>query len=283
MIIDFHTHTFPDRIAAAAIGKLQDAGHIPAFTDGTMKGLAESKERAGICVGVVLPVATNPAKVQAMNDLSLQLSGVHCLEYFGCIHPFMENAEAEIRRIARAGLKGVKIHPVYQGVDIDDKRFVRILEAAGSENLIVVTHAGDDVGFPGVRHCSPAMIRNALRQAGPVRLVAAHMGGWRNWDTVTEQLLDTSVMLDTAFSLGRIVPRAGENYYNEEELKLLEEDAFCKIVRAFGSERVLFGTDCPWENQTESVKRIRSLPLTDEEKQNIFCNNARTLLGMRTQ
>ena len=48
MIIDFHTHTFPDKIAAAAIDKLQHASHSKAFTSGTVSGLQASMQRAGI-------------------------------------------------------------------------------------------------------------------------------------------------------------------------------------------------------------------------------------------
>jgi len=280
MIIDFHTHTFPDRIAAAAIEKLQEAGHIPAYTDGTRQGLVQSMDKAGIKISVVLPVATNPSKVQSMNDLSLQLSGQYCAIYFGCIHPYMENAAQEIHRIARAGLKGVKIHPVYQGVDIDDERFLRILEAAGEENMPIVMHAGDDIGFPGVRHCTPRMIRKALMRVGPVQLVAAHMGGWRNWEEAEQELADTSVMIDTSFSLGSITPRAGEKHYEKEQLRLLDEEQFVRIVRAFGSQRVLFGTDSPWENQTTALEKLNHLPLNEAEKQNILCENARKLLGI---
>lgn len=278
MVIDFHTHTFPERIAAAAMEKLQDAGHIPAHTDGTRPGLVKSMEEAGIKASVVLPVATNPQKVQSMNDLSLLMSGQYGLIYFGCVHPLMENAAQEIRRIARAGLKGIKIHPVYQGVDIDDPRFLRILEAAGEENMTVVMHAGDDIGFPGVRHCAPRMIRRALAQAGPVQLVAAHMGGWRNWEEAAQELADTQALIDTSFSLGHITPRAGENHYADEELRLLDETQFVRMVRIFGSERVLFGTDSPWASQKDALKTFSRLPLSETEKQNILCNNARRLL-----
>ena len=278
MIIDFHTHTFPDKIAAAAIGKLQDMAHIPAFTNGTVQGLADSMQAAQIKTSVVLPVATNPAKVQSMNDVSVQLDGQNGLVYFGCAHPDMENPKEEMRRIACAGLKGVKIHPVYQGVDMDDVRFLRILEAAGEENLIVVTHAGDDIGFPGVTHCAPRMIKSALKQVGPVKFIAAHMGGWHNWDEVMQELPDSSVMIDTSFSLGAITPRSGENHYTQEQLQLLSAERFCEIVRLFGSERVLFGSDSPWGCQTQAVRDFLNLPLTENEKQDILHHNALRLL-----
>ena len=113
MIIDFHTHTFPDKIADAALAKLRAASHTLSFTNGTVSGLRESMGRAGIDWSVVLPVATNPLKVSSINDLSASLTGRDGLIYFGCIHPDMENPAEEICRIAKLGLKGIKLHPVY--------------------------------------------------------------------------------------------------------------------------------------------------------------------------
>jgi predicted TIM-barrel fold metal-dependent hydrolase len=277
MIIDFHTHTFPDKIADAALTKLRAASHTISFTNGTVSGLRESMESAGINWSVVLPVATNPLKVGSINDLSAALTEKEGLIYFGCIHPDMENAKGEIARIAQMGLKGIKIHPVYQGVDIDDIRFLRILEAAGEHDLIVVTHNGDDIGFPGVVHCTPQMARNALKQVGKVKLVLAHMGGWKNWETVADALLDTSAYLDTAFSLGALVQSEPKHYSPEEE-KLLSEEDFCKLVCAFGANRVLFGTDSPWSDQKREVEAISALPLTEDEKKAIFFENAKKLL-----
>ena len=277
-MIDFHTHTFPEKIAAAAIGKLQQASHSAAFTDGTVAGLRASMARAGIDASVLLPVATNPVKVQSMNDLSIRMNGQEGLVWFGCMHPDTEGWHAELSRIADAGLKGIKLHPVYQGADIDDPRNLRILQRAGELGLILVMHAGDDIGFPGVVRCSPQMTRRALQQAGPVQLVCAHMGGWRNWQEVADALLDTPALLDTAFSLGAIEPV--DDHYAPDELPMLSDEDFVALVRAFGSRRVLFGTDSPWDDMAQCVARIRALPLTDAEKADIFDNNACRLLGL---
>lgn len=278
MVIDFHTHTFPDRIAAAAIAKMQGDCHSAAFTEGTASALSASMQRSGINYSVVLSVATNPTKVSSINQVSAAASGKNGLIYFGCIHPDMPDWHAELGRIAALGLKGIKLHPVYQGADFDDIRNLRILERAGELDLIVVTHAGDDIGFPGVVRCSPEMIRSATHQVGAVRLVLAHMGGWRNWERVSELLADTQVYLDTSFSLGVITPI--DDHYSPNELPLLDAENFCRLVRSFGVERILFGTDSPWSSQQQSRKDIESLPLTPEEIAAILGGNASRLLKL---
>ena len=277
-MIDFHTHTFPDRIAAAAVGKLEQKAHATSFSDGTREGLLRCMQAAGIDHAVVLPVATNPLKCASMNDTSHALDGRDNLTYFAAIHPDALDWHKELGRAKALGFKGVKIHPVYQDVPIDDPRFVRILERCGELGLIVVMHGGLDIGFPGVERCSPQRLRAALRQAGPVTLVAAHMGGWRNWREVPENLLDTGVYLDTAYTLGAISPI--DSHYAPEELPMLADERFVELVRIFGSHRVLFGTDSPWDDMSACVARIRALPLTEAEKADIFDSNARRLLGM---
>ena len=149
MIIDFHTHTFPEKIAATTIEKLEGMSHTRAYVDGTQTGLLAAMDATGIDLSVILPVATNTRQVAKVNDVSAALNGQEKVLSFGCMHPDLETWEQELERIAALGLKGIKIHPVYQDVDIDDVRYLRILDKCGQLGLIVVTHAGLDVGFPG--------------------------------------------------------------------------------------------------------------------------------------
>ncbi len=282
MIVDIHTHTFPDKIAAPTIEKLRSMSHTKPFSSGTVDALRESMSAAGVDRSVVLPVATNPRQVVHVNDASVQLNdraaetGIYS---FGCMHPDFPDWKNELSRVAGLGLKGIKLHPVYQGVDLDDPRFLRILDRAAEVGLVVLTHAGLDVGFPGRVNCSPEMALRALKQVGPVPLILAHMGGWRCWDQVEELLWDTRAYLDTSFSLGSMTP-LGDGYYGPGDLKLLGAEQFVRMVRKFGSQRVLFGTDSPWSDQRDSLAQLRALPLTAEELEDILGGNARRLLGI---
>ena len=279
MIIDIHTHTFPQKIAQRALEKLSDASGTAPYLDGTDAALRVSMRSAGIDWSVVLPVATNPDKCGHINEASAQENGRDGLLFFGAMHPDHASWRAELDHISALGLRGLKLHPVYQGADFDDPRNLRILERAGELGLTVITHAGDDIGFPGTVHCSPEMVANALRQVGPVRLILAHMGGWRNWDRVEALLAQSSVYLDTSFSTGRIPTRL-DGRFRGKPLELLDNDAFLRMVRLFGAERILFGTDSPWSDQKQSLTWLRSLPLTEEEKAAILGGNAARLLGL---
>ena len=276
MIIDFHTHTFPERIAARAIAGIQANCHSAAFADGTDAALRRSMAEAGIHRAVVLPVATNPTKLASMNGPVLEKREEDGLIRFGAMHPAAEDWKEQLEALARAGEPGIKLHPVYQGVDITDSRYLRILDRCGQLGLIVVMHAGDEIAYPGQVRCSPEMIARALSQVGPVKTVLAHMGGWKNWDRVVEHIGPTGAFVDTSLSLGKIQPLEP----GQEERLLLRREAFCELVRCLGSHRVLFGTDSPWADQKAERETIGALDLTEKQKREILLENAAEILGL---
>ena len=289
-VIDIHTHAFPEKVAAAAIQKLQGMSHTRPFTDGTVFGLSASMKEGGIRYSVLQPVATNPKQVPHVNDSAIQTNGSGMetgILSFGCMHPDFENWRDELGRVAEAGLKGIKLHPVYQGVDIDDPRYLRILDRAGELGLAVQIHAGWDVSFLSSNsdggQALPGKILHALRSVGPVTLILAHMGGWRCWDEAEELLSETGVYIDTAFSIGSMTPN-GDGYYKApEELVMLEDVQALRVIRRFGANRVLFGTDSPWSDQAETLRSIQSLPFSEEEKAAILYGNAARLLGLNPE
>ena len=187
--------------------------------------------------------------------------------------------EVELARIAALGLKGIKLHPAYQATRFDDIRYLRILDRAGELGLVVLTHAGIDIGIPAPTYCDPEMVLRALEQVGPVTLILAHMGGWRQWDQVEALLPQSSVLLDTAFSYGDLTPLEGHPF-SEDQLHMMEQEQFVRFVRKFGAQRLLFGTDSPWGDQSADVASIRALPLSSEERDAILGGNAQRLLGL---
>ena len=278
MIVDFHTHTFPPKVAPKALEKLRIASGTDPFTDGTDAMLLESMQAAGIDRSVVLPVATDPLQCDKINRKNAEKQGMRLI-FFGAMHPECADWKEELTRLAAMGFRGIKLHPVYQGVDFNDPKYLRILDRAGELGLTVVIHAGDDIGYPGVVRSSPEMIADALRQLGPVRLVAAHMGGWCNWERVVPLLAETGVYLDTAFSLGELQGSESGRFAGSK-LSLLTPEAFVHLVRAFGADRILFGTDSPWDDQAAALQRLHALPLTDSEQKAILGGNAERLLGL---
>lgn len=265
MVIDFHTHIFPDAIAEKSIAHLEKVGGIKAATDGTLNGLLASMERSGVDLSVILPVVTKPSQFDSINKFAAKVNETYAgrLLSFGGIHPDCEDYKAKLDAIKAYGLPGVKIHPDYQGVMIDDVRYMNIIEYASQLGLIVIVHAGVDIGLPDPVHCPPEKARKVIDAIRPEKLVLAHYGGWKQWEEVYEYLAGENVWLDTSFTLDYI-----------------EQDMFLKIFEKHDPKKILFATDSPWSDAKRTVEGIRNLPLPAAAIEDVLAGNAKRLLGM---
>lgn len=264
MVIDFHTHTFPDKIAEKSIAFLEKAGGMKAVCDARRSTLLSVMQNGGADISVVLPVATSPKQEQTINSLSAEINGKDNIYYFGAIHPDCENVEETLDFIKSAGLRGIKLHPDYQGVYFDDERYVKIISGAVKRDLYVVTHAGVDVAYPNDVHCTPDMVLSVLERVGDTKnkLILAHMGGYGLPEEVLEKLCGLPVFMDTAAVLDLYPEKCAE------------------IIKKHGADRVLFATDSPWKSQKAYTELFNSLGLTDAEKEMIFYKNGMKILGI---
>ena len=268
MVIDFHTHIFPDALAPKTIPHLAKVSGVDAFTDGTADGLRASMDAAGIDWSVVLPVVTKPSQFDSIQRFAVQINAQHDrLISFGGIHPDCEDIEQKLDAIVSLGLKGIKLHPDYQGVFIDDERYVRILQAAVDHDLLISIHAGVDIGLPEPVHCPPDRMRRVLDRLSMntdhPRIILAHTGGFGQWDDVERLLVGQPIWLDLSFTIGYI-----------------DDTQLVRIIRAHGADCVLFATDSPWSHQRNTLDHIRSLPLSSQELERILYANATKLLGI---
>ncbi len=269
MIIDFHTHAFPDAIADRTIAALEHAGGIPAYSRGTLAELRALAKAGDVDLSIVLPVVTKPSQFETINRFALEISREDGALSFGGIHPDCEDVETLLEQLKDAGFVGVKIHPDYQGVYIDDARYFRILEKCIDLGIYVVTHAGMDIAFPNDIHCPPQKMRAVLdrlyvnRKKTDARIILAHLGGNEQWDDVETYLVGQPVYFDLAAILSTA-----------------PTDVLLRIIRNHGADKILFATDSPWSDPKCDVAIVQSLPLSDAEKEQIFSGNARRILGL---
>lgn len=278
--IDFHTHTFPDKIAAAAVNKLGGCFAIENCTDGTVNGLLCSMEKSNVALSVILPVVTNPASTVKMNDYAAVTNeklGERGYCSFAGVHPDFSGYKEELKRIKRLGFKGIKLHPAYQNCNMDDIRYLRIVEEAAALELIVVYHAGIDGGLPIPVYATVEMARHVIDTIGAKKLVLAHMGGWEQWDQVEQELCGAPVYFDTAACIGVMEARKG--IPGAKNRILMSKEQMTRMIQKHGANKVLFATDSPWTGQKESLEIFKTLELTEQEKELVLWENACRLLN----
>ena len=72
MVIDFHTHIFPDALAARAIGGLEQSGNVKSVLSGRREDLLASMKRAGVDYSLNLPIASRPKQVESINSFAIR-------------------------------------------------------------------------------------------------------------------------------------------------------------------------------------------------------------------
>lgn len=269
MIVDFHTHVFPEKIASQTILALASKSQNKPHTDGTVDGMINALSDANAQIAVTLPVLTKPTQFESVTKFAAYINenfsvGERKLVSFAGIHPACDDIAGKLDYVKSLGIKGVKIHPDYQSTFIDDEGYIEILENAKKLDLIVVTHAGVDDGYKGepVR-CPPDRVLKVIKEVGHEKFVLAHFGGNKLWQEVYDKIAGENVYLDTACCL-----------------HMIEPELFKNIVKKHGEDKVLFATDCPWGNIKEYATLLRSFNLEKSVEEKLFYKNALKLLNI---
>lgn len=262
MIVDFHVHCFPDEIAAKAVPKLASTAGIPARLNGTLNGIKDSMIKSGVDHSVVLSIATKPSQTETINTWTSEIQDSR-ITAFGSIHPGYEGWKNELKRIKDMGLVGIKFHPDYQNFFVDDENIFPIYEMAFKLDLIVLFHAGVDIGLPPPVHATPERLLRVVKAFSGARIIAAHMGSYSLWDEVESFLVGEDIFFDTSYSI---------DFMSTEQFK--------RIIEKHGYEKILFATDSPWKDQMEEIAKIRELKLESEVEKAILGLNAKKLLRL---
>ncbi len=258
-IIDCHTHIYPEKIAAKAVRNVAAFYDIELERNGTVDTLMEFSRAAGIERCLALAVSVDGDHVQHINDFLIQSVHAHpdFLWGFASLHPDMEDPGKEVKRVLKAGMKGIKLHPDMQHFSLDEERADRLF-AACEGVCPMMLHTGDR----RYRNSNPSLIPPILKKHPRLQLICAHLGGYSEWDEAAECLADTSVFVDTSSSFF-----------------VLSRERVRELIDLYGEDRVLFGTDFPMWTPKPEIDALLSLGLSDTALRKIFSENLLRLLG----
>jgi len=265
ILVDFHVHVFPEILARKVIPELSLKSGVELYSDGTLSDMLKVSQTAGIEKVVIQPIATKASQVTTINQWMLKIkreTGMFC---FGALHPDLSEKELEeqINFLNSHSFKGVKLHPEYQNFYPDEDRLEKIYLRLSQAKLGLLIHSGKDLSYSPPFKGTPKRILQINKSFPELKLIVAHMGGFLMWEEAEKHLIGKNLYLDTAFCV-----------------KYLSREYFEVLVKAHGSERILWGTDMPWGNPQKHLDYILKADLNSEETNNILGQNAVDLLAI---
>ena len=260
--IDAHCHIYPEKIAAKAVAGTDNFYGENSVGIGTVEDLIERGDRAGIDRFIVQSVATTPRQVASINNFiaTSVAANPERLVGLGTLHPESEDIKGDVEQIIALGLKGVKLHPDIQAFKIDDYRCLKIYELCEEKGLPVLMHTGDN----RYDYSNPNRLLPILDIYKNLTVIGAHLGGWSIWEEAVLKYKDCkNFYVDCSSSF---------NYIDKETAK--------RIIRTYGADKVLFGTDYPmWSHESE-LEYFFSLGLDEQEIMSILNINAKKLFNL---
>lgn len=263
-VIDSHAHIYPNKIAARAVSAISQFYNIPMENQhGTPEALLAECEGTPITHFIVHSVATTAHAVTSINNFISEQCKLHP-EFigFGTMHQDFEDPEAEIDRMIELGLHGVKLHPDTQEVDMDDPRLMAVYEIMEARGLPLVVHTGD------FRHdfSHPRRLKNVLRTFPDLVVNGAHLAGCFIPDIGYDVLHAERLFVDASSTL----PFVGARRFGE-------------LVRMWGVDRVMFGSDFPMWNPNCEYAVLASCGFTDDEMEKLTRRNAERFAGVTVE
>ena len=258
-VIDAHCHVYPEQIAEKAAKATGDFYGERPFGKGTISDLIENGKKAGIDRFIVQSVATTKAQVQKINEFIARevRENPDTLIGLGTMHPESDDIAADFEHLKSLGLHGVKLHPDIQGFKIDDYRCLKIYELCERDGLPILMHTGDyRYDFSNTNRLIPI-----LEIYKGLTIVGAHFGGWSVWEEASKQLANIeNLVVDCSSSLAYIKPEIS-----------------AEIIRRYGTDRVIFGTDYPLHSPVSEINILMSLGFSDSDYKKMFSENAKRI------
>lgn len=262
-VIDCHCHIYPEKIAGRAVQSVGDFYLIHMDeSEGTGEGLLAACADSPITHYVVHSVAVKASNVQHINDYIASQCAAHP-EFIGfaTMHQDFEDPEAEIERAISLGLRGLKLHPDTQMVNMDDPRLMRVYEIIEGR-LPLIVHTGDY----RYDYSHPRRLKNILRTFPNLVVDAAHYGGWSIPEQGYDNLHDENLFIDISSSMQFLGARRSR-----------------ELIEMWGTERVLFGSDFPMWSPVDEYNTFMSLGFTDDECENMLWHNCERFLGFEVK
>ena len=252
-IIDTHAHIFPKKIADKAVQSISDFYKTPMQHHGFAESLIKSGDKIGVEKYLVFSTATKAEQVESINDFIIsQLKEYPLFIGLGTMYLGYKDYEKELLKLKSNGIKGIKLHPDFQKFNFDDERLYPIYSLLSDLNMFVLTHAGDY--RYGYSH--PERIAKIAKLFPKLNIVAAHFGGWSQWDIAYKELNLPNLYFDTSSTMGF------------EGLEVAK-----KAFKIYDNSHIFFASDFPMWDHKKELENLQKLNISDDVLENVLGKN----------
>ena len=279
MVIDFHTHVFPDEIRNnrekffdgepefTSIYKHSNAKMV------SYEELLNKMDEEGVDKSVIFGFPWNHTEYSRLNnDYVIEAVKKYPNRFIGfcCVNPLSSGATKEVERCFSEGLKGVGEIAFYHR-DIDEEvinSLESIMELCLENNGIFLIHTNEPVGheYPGKVDMKLKNIYKFLKKYPKNKIVLAHMGGGIFFYTIMKKEVN-EVLKNT--------------YFDTAAVPFLYKKEIYKIAPMFaGEDKILFGSDYPLINPSRYFKDMKDSGAEESTLKKILGENAAELLNL---
>jgi uncharacterized protein len=261
MIIDAHAHVWPDHIAPRVLAARP--ANLDPVHDGTVSGLRDAMDAAGIDMAMTLAIANVAKNVERTNEFIGMVDRTRFIP-FGTVHPGL-SVEQNLRSLRDNGIRGVKLHPLFQDLSLGDEAVLELVRALADADITIITHAGAGGDERSNERGAPKHLRALLDAVPHLRLIACHYGGYHRLGEAENLVVGSRAVLETSWP-----PRLAD----------LDAERVRAIVARHGADRMVFGSDWPMADPAAEIAAIRSWGLASTEERALLGGTLETLLGI---
>jgi uncharacterized protein len=251
--------------------------------DYTVKGLLDEMDANGIDFGLAIQVVETPdAKSGLTESRSILKESGGRLRPVVTVDPTKGNAAIEAALDLwenEDGIAGIKLFPGYRPFYPHDRRLAPVYEFARKKGLPVLVHQGDTLHKDGLlKFARPIDLDEVAVRYPDVRFVLCHFGN--PWIDEAAELVykNENMYVDTSGLLAH--PSAP---FFPRMVEQCRERLTAAILTVGSTDRILYGSDWPLQELSESVGLIDHLDLPREDREKILGGNARRLFGVPAQ
>lgn len=300
MIIDAHSHWLPEAIITNS--------HFFSKTWGDIETQVKMMDEAGISRAVItypttdahLKLGSISEVTRIYNDHVAEIIQKYPDKFVGAAilpvdHEIDMQKEAK-RAIEELGFKGLSLASSYNGVYLDDKRFLPIYSYAEDKNIPIFVHSQivKPIGFervddplltPVIEYvfdttmCIGKLLMSGILRDYKTKFIFAHFGGVipflaHRFDATYQMLRGINFVKDLKSNPTEIL----KNIYVDTSGDKIKAN-FEAALELLGPKHILWGSDWPAKKDVAGgINAVKSLAISEEDKQGILGGNLADIL-----